>query len=127
MQSVLITGANRGIGLELARQFVAAGWRVFACCRDPSKATEAAALQKAAGGAVSLHALEVTDQASIAALAEALKAAALDVLLNNAGIAGRGAASIGATDSKAWLETFAVNCIAPMHMAEAFLPHLARG
>jgi NAD(P)-dependent dehydrogenase (short-subunit alcohol dehydrogenase family) len=127
MQTILITGANRGIGLELSRHFATAGWRVFACCRDPAKATELAKLQKGSGGAVSLHALEVTDQASIERLAAALSDEALDALVNNAGVDGRKAGSIGATDTKAWLETFAINSIAPMHMAEAFLPHLARG
>ena len=127
MQTLLITGANRGIGLELSRQFAGAGWRVFACCRDPAKAAELAKLQQGSDGAVSLHALEVTDQTSIDRLAAALKDEPLDALINNAGVDGRKAGAIGATDTKAWLQTFAVNSIAPMHMAEAFLPNLARG
>jgi NAD(P)-dependent dehydrogenase (short-subunit alcohol dehydrogenase family) len=78
-------------------------------------------------GAVSLHAVEVTDQASIAHLAAELKGQPLDVLINNAGVDGRNASAIGQTDTKVWLQTLAVNTIAPMHMAEAFLPNLMQG
>jgi len=127
MESVLITGANRGIGLELTRCFAGAGWRVHACCRDPREARDLGKLAEGSKGAVSLHALEVTDEAAIGKLASSLRGEPLDILINNAGIAGRKAATFGATDSKAWAETFAVNSIAPMHMAEAFLPNLLKG
>jgi NAD(P)-dependent dehydrogenase (short-subunit alcohol dehydrogenase family) len=127
MQNVLMTGANRGIGLEFARQFAAAGWRVFACCRNPAAAAALTELRSRMQGAVSLHAVEVTDQASIAHLAAELKDQPLDVLINNAGVDGRNASAIGQTDTKVWLQTLAVNTIAPMHMAEAFLPNLMQG
>jgi NAD(P)-dependent dehydrogenase (short-subunit alcohol dehydrogenase family) len=127
MQNVLMTGANRGIGLEFARQFAAAGWRVFACCRNPAAASALTELKSRTKGAVSVHAVEVTDQASIAHLAAELKDQPLDVLINNAGVDGRKASTIGETDTKVWLQTLAVNTIAPMHMAEAFLPNLMRG
>ncbi len=68
MPTVLITGANRGLGLEFARQYAADGWRVIATCRNPAGARELAGL----GGAVNVHALDVTDHARIHALAKTL-------------------------------------------------------
>lgn len=84
MPTVLITGANRGLGLEFARQYAADGWRVVATCRDPAGAGELAGL----GGDVQCHALDITDHARITALAGQLEDQAIDVLLNNAGIHG---------------------------------------
>ncbi len=71
MPTVLITGANRGLGLELARQYAADGWRVMACTRQPDAAALDALEQEHRH--VSLHALEVTDAASIETLATALR------------------------------------------------------
>jgi NAD(P)-dependent dehydrogenase (short-subunit alcohol dehydrogenase family) len=82
MPAVLITGANRGIGLELARQYAADGWRVHACCRDLGAAGPLHALS----AAVTVHRLDVDEPEQIAAVAAELGAAPLDVLINNAGI-----------------------------------------
>ena len=79
----LITGASRGIGLELARQLVARGDRVLATARAPGKATALAAL----GKGVRILPLDVTDPASIEALGHALATENIDVLVNNAGVA----------------------------------------
>ncbi|MBY0431193.1 MAG: SDR family oxidoreductase [Rhodospirillales bacterium] len=119
MPSVLITGANRGIGLELSRQFAADGWRVIACCRDPSRAS---ALDGIASG---IHALDVADPRAIAALGETLAGETIDVLLNNAGVYGE-RQSFGTIDSAEWRHVFQVNAIAPVLMAEAFLQQVAR-
>lgn len=126
MSSILITGANRGLGLEFVAQYAAAGWRVLAACRDPSETGALKRIAEAAGGSVSLHRLEVTDPGSIRRLAGELSSQPLDLLLNNAGVAGREAATFGQTDKQAWLDTMAVNVVAPMHMAEAFLPHVQK-
>lgn len=125
MSAILITGANRGISLELARSFAEDHWRVFACCRNPEQAEE---LQQLAGenDTISLHRLEVTDRAQIAALAAALKGEAIDILFNNAGIYGPGKQAFGETDAEGWLETFRVNCIAPMLVSEAFVELVAQ-
>ena len=118
MPRVLITGANRGIGLEFARQYAADGWQVIACCRKPG---EADALKKVKGE-VSIEALDVANDDQIAKLAGRLKGQAIDLLINNAGVYGpqRG------TDAAAWLEVFRVNTIAPFRLAEALTPHVAR-
>jgi len=122
MPSVLITGANRGLGLEFARQYGAAGWRVHAACRDPAAASALSALP----GEISRHRLEVTDAAQIAALVAELAGAPLDVLINNAGINydnGR----FGDSDDATWLDTLRVNTLAPLHVAEALIDNLLRG
>lgn len=121
MPSILITGANRGIGLEFAAQYLSDGWQVLAACREPETAGGLRRLAEAAGGALSVHRLEVTDQKSIARLAGQLARQPIDVLLNNAGVSGREASNFGTTPTPAWLDTLAVNAIAPLHMAEAFL------
>jgi NAD(P)-dependent dehydrogenase (short-subunit alcohol dehydrogenase family) len=123
MPTVLITGASRGIGLEFVRQYAAAGWKVLACCRKPGTATE---LNKVTGD-VTLFALDVDDDANIAGLARQLKSVPIDVLINNAGISRPEATTLGQVSSEVWLQVFRTNAIAPLKMAEAFLPHLEAG
>ena len=119
MQTFLVTGANRGIGLELARQALAAGQRVHATCRDPARAEELSRLE----GPLEVHALDVTDEAATSALAERLDGQALDVLLNNAGLMGE-RQSPDDMDYRSWMDAFAVNAIAPWRMAVSFAAHL---
>jgi retinol dehydrogenase 12 len=85
MPVVLITGTNRGLGLEFTRQYCAAGWQVIATCRDPEASPELAALQREHAG-LELHALNVADFATIDQLAATLAGRPIDVLLNNAGV-----------------------------------------
>ena len=122
MPTVLITGANRGIGLEFARQYAEAGYRVHAACRTPGSADALASL----GNGVKLHALDVTDHGRIEALAAGLKGEAIDILINNAGMYGD-RQELGKIDYAAWQEVMRVNTLAPLKMAECFLPHLEAG
>lgn len=126
METILVTGANRGIGLELVRQFSREGWRVHACCRRPREAADLSALAKAAADRVTVHRLEVTDAAALAELARRLKDEAIDILMNNAGIYGRDRAPGGLPDEKAWLEVLRVNTIAPLRIASALIEPVAR-
>ena len=122
MPNVLITGANRGLGLELARQYAAEGWRVFAACRRP----EAAAGLRGLAGSVLPIALDVTDRAGIAHAAAALGDIAIDVLINSAGIYGGRAQGFGQVDDRDWARVLDVNTIGPLRVTEAFLEHVAR-
>lgn len=114
MPTVLITGANRGIGLELARQYAADGWRVLATCRAPGAAADLAAVQ----GDVAILRLAVDDPASIEAVAAELKGQPVDVLFNNAGI-NRRVASIDSVDYAAWAESMVTNLFGPIRVAAA--------
>ncbi|ASJ71224.1 SDR family oxidoreductase [Granulosicoccus antarcticus] len=119
MQTYLITGANRGIGLEMTRQALELGLRVIATCRDPSSAAELAALE----GLLDIQALDVTDQSSVDALAATLTGVALDVLINNAGVMATHQ-SIDDMDYEEWMTSFAINAIAPWRVSVAFEQHL---
>lgn len=122
MPTVLITGTNRGIGLEFVRAYAVDGWKVHATARRPAVAAEL----KAVKGDVTVHALDIADDGAVAALARTLDGEAIDLLINNAGVIGADNA-FARTDAKAWLETLRVNAIAPLHVLEQFLPHLLRG
>ena len=121
MPSVLITGANRGIGLEFARQYAAAGWRVFATCRDPARAR---ALKDMTGD-VRLCALDVGDFVAINVLARELEEP-IDILINNAGTYGPEPQTLESLDYAGWAETFRIDCMAPIRMSQAFLDHVEK-
>lgn len=123
MPSVLITGASRGLGLELARQYAADHWTVYAACRNPASARQLADL--ASKGSLSVLQMDVTDAAQIERAARSVSGP-LDVVINNAGIMGSGQ-SFGRMDYEAWEAVLRVNTLAPHRVAEAFTAHLERG
>jgi NAD(P)-dependent dehydrogenase (short-subunit alcohol dehydrogenase family) len=120
---VLITGTNRGIGLEFVRQYAQDGWHVFACCRAPENATDLQALAEAHSN-IQILSLDVADFKQIDALALHLKDEKIDVLINNAGIYPD--SRMGDVNTDDWLDAFKVNSMAPLKMAEAFTSHIAK-
>ncbi len=122
MPSVLITGANRGLGLEFARQYAADGWRVIATCREPLRAHALQALK----GDLEQHALDVTDNMSIGTLITALGQAPIDVLLLNAGVHLQKDCTLDELDGERWLRELEVNVIAPLILARRLADNITR-
>jgi NAD(P)-dependent dehydrogenase (short-subunit alcohol dehydrogenase family) len=125
--TVLVTGANRGIGLEFVRQYAEDGAEVIACCRDPEAAGELQALAGASGGRVRVMKLDVANATDIAALKAALAGQPIDILINNAGISGPRRQSSDDIDLEGWLETFRVNTVAPVALAQTLHANLKAG
>ena len=116
MNTILISGAARGLGLELARQYAADGWRVIGTVRD--------AKARLPDG-VEAHVADVTQPEQIRAVAKALKGTALDILFCNAGIIGKRGMALGSFDYASWEEVLRVNVLGAAALAEAFVDHVA--
>ena len=121
MPVALITGANRGLGLEFVRQYANDGWHVIACCRAPEQSSELNALE----GDIDVRALDVADFSAIDGLASDLQGTAIDVLVANAGIYGKKGSSLRGVDYDEWMDVFRINTQAPLKIVEAFCSHVA--
>jgi NAD(P)-dependent dehydrogenase (short-subunit alcohol dehydrogenase family) len=123
--TILITGSNRGLGLEFTKQYAAAGWNVIATARDVTGAKELRELA-ARNPRVALEKLDLLDPSAIKALAAKYRGRSIDVLLNNGGLLGdMKAQQLGSLDYKQFEEVMAVNVYAPLAMAEAFQESVA--
>ena len=128
--TILITGANRGIGLGLTLEFVRRKWRVFAACRRPAEADRLKSLALENGADLAVLPLEVRDQASIAGLAGELAArtTSLDVLVNNAGVhPDHREEKLGNLTLASVVDAFTVNTLGPIAVSQALLPFLKAG
>ena len=127
MPSILITGSNRGLGLEWTRQYVEASWRVYATCRHPAEAHELQQLSRQGAG-LTLHRLDVTRQDEVQALVAELREATIDILLNNAGVYMEKYDDVSARGISYddWLYTFMVNTLGAVRVTEACIEHVAR-
>lgn len=127
MLSILVTGSNRGLGLEWVRQYAGLGWRVYATCRFPGQASD---LQQLAEqyATISIHQLDVTNADHIQQLGQVLQDTPLDILVNNAGVYFErwGKDKLGTIDYAAWLETLKVNTLGVVRMTEALRGNLAQ-
>ncbi len=121
METVLVTGAARGIGLELCKQFLQRGYKVMATYRGTPSA-ELSVLAESAD--CEIFELEVTDQAAVNHLSEALRGQTIDILLNNAGIIGPEQQDLHSLDVEQWMHTFAVNTVAPLMLSRTLLDNL---
>lgn len=125
--NILITGANRGIGLEMVRYSAKQGWRVFACCRNPHNADSLFSIARLSNGSISVHIADMQELSTLQALSYELRNDSIDMLINNAGIYGTDKNTFGAVDVESWLQAFQINCIAPLKMVEAFAEQLSMG
>jgi NAD(P)-dependent dehydrogenase (short-subunit alcohol dehydrogenase family) len=128
MPSILITGSNRGLGLEWARQYLDVGWRVYATCRSPDQAVDLHQLQHAYNS-LSIHQLDVTHPDQIQRVKQELVSTKLDLLINNAGMYHErwGKDKLDHIDYEAWEETFRVNTLGAIRMTEALRANLSQG
>jgi NAD(P)-dependent dehydrogenase (short-subunit alcohol dehydrogenase family) len=126
MATVLITGANRGLGLEFCRQYAEQGWHVIACARNPDDAFDLNSLASHHSN-IQLETLDVSEFEQIDALSRKLAGLAIDVLINNAGIyTDNKNNGFGHFDYQAWTQSLLINAQAPVKMTEVFLPQIKK-
>lgn len=125
MLTVLITGANRGLGYALAEVYAQAGWRVFACCRDPAQAKDLLNLAQHDSAKFTLFKLNVESEQDLKKLVDDLALASIDVLINNAGVYGPTKLRFGDVDAQSWLDVVHVNTIAPLLISQALIANVA--
>jgi len=124
--TVMITGANRGIGLEFVRQYSERGWNVIATARKPDQADELQALA-ANDSKIVVEQLDVTDYARIDALADQYKGQPIDILLNNAGLTPRYASAfkrVKGVDFDMAVKSYEVNALGPLKISQQFMPNV---
>ena len=129
--TVLVTGANRGLGLEYCRQLVASGWRVFAGTRDPDRAADLRSLARDHPELVRVLRLDVVNDTDVQALTEELQGVPLDMLINNAGTFGPEGSpggmryqSLAHMDYEIWRNILEVNLLAPFRVTVALAESL---
>ncbi|MEO7387512.1 MAG: SDR family oxidoreductase [Gammaproteobacteria bacterium] len=133
MTTILITGASRGLGLELTRQYAADGATVIATCRQPARSPELAALAASQPDRIRVEPLDVTDHAAVDDLAARYRGQPVDILINNAGDIGPRdpdrtrlhEQQLGTLNYAEWRRVLEINTLAPAKVAEAFVEHVA--
>jgi NAD(P)-dependent dehydrogenase (short-subunit alcohol dehydrogenase family) len=134
MASILISGANRGIGLEFTRQYLEDGWRVYACCRAPEKADLLNQLGEEFDDLLSVYRMDVRSGDEVTAVAQALNGAPIDILINNAGIVdsygtgvfeGKDDPDLKNYDMDLWLEILDTNVVSQGRVTGAFADNIA--
>jgi NAD(P)-dependent dehydrogenase (short-subunit alcohol dehydrogenase family) len=126
VKTVLVTGANRGLGLEFARQYAADGWNVLAGCRNPSKAQALQRVSQDMKGRLTLVEIDVTDARSVKRAAAEVGEGAVDLLINCAGVMGKSDQTIGTIDYDDWSRVLDVNVMGPARVTEAFLERVVQ-
>jgi NAD(P)-dependent dehydrogenase (short-subunit alcohol dehydrogenase family) len=127
MKNIAITGGARGIGLELVRQHLDAGDRVFAFVRDVSNADQLTALTDAYAEELSVHEMDVSDDSTVRAAAASIGDTVLDIVYNTAGLEGPNLPELERSDWAAWNQVFATNLQGPLRVLQAFLARLREG
>jgi NAD(P)-dependent dehydrogenase (short-subunit alcohol dehydrogenase family) len=126
MATILITGANRGLGLEFTRQYLAEGDAVIAVTRNPGAAHRLRQLERDSKGRLTVVEADVADTASVRRAAAGTPDSGIDILINCAGVMGGDRQTIGSIDYHEWMRVLEVNVLGPMRMCEAFLDRVAQ-
>ncbi|MBY5992760.1 SDR family oxidoreductase [Ferrimonas balearica] len=126
-QTILITGANRGIGLEFVRQYLGSGARIIACCREPDRADALMALAEAHPSELDLVALDLAKPSQLTGLKAYLGDLKLDLLISNAGVYGPKGVPLSALDGEDFAPVMAVNVLAPLLLVQNLTDNLAKG
>jgi len=126
MATILITGTNRGLGLEFVSQYINRGDRVIATCRNMESADELHEMQMS-HSALQLMELDVLKQDSIERFAEAIKGEAIDIFISNAGVYGPRDGNFGQVTSSNWLQVLQVNTVAPLILTQILIDNLRLG
>ena len=124
MKTVLITGSNRGLGLEFVKHYSENNYKVIACCRNTDDANDLYSLSKK-NDSIQIYALNVGNTDQINVLSNSLQNQPIDILINNAGI--YRSSTLGNINKDDWLDSFLINTIAPFEIIQNFLPHLLNG
>lgn len=119
-KTVLITGANRGLGLEFVKQFAQKGYKVIAACRKANKAKDL----KAVSGDVTIKELDITAENQLRDLKDELSNVPIDILLLNAGVIGQRDIEIGNVDIDDMIDTFKINSIYPIKVFESMFDNV---
>lgn len=127
MHNILVTGANRGLGLEFVRQYEKEGARIFACARIPGEARALLDIAQHSKGRVTVHPLDVASDASVSHLAAEVAGEPIDILINNAGVYGGEHQQVGDIDYEAWMRTLNINTLGPARVFEALRGNLIKG
>ena len=123
-KTVVVTGANRGLGLEFCKQYLSDGWKIYACCRSPESSQELLTLKQTAGDQIETVPLDMTNPAQLTNLKYTLQGQSIDLLINNAGIYGR-RLPFGEVEEQEWQKVLQVNTVAPLMVVQELVDLIA--